>query len=74
MPMEEVCTLNDLVAYLYNETELTESVMVQNAIDHNYEVAETYQDLISAKALLDTTLLRPSDGVVQRLLNYSLTH
>ena len=74
MPMEEVCTLNDLVAYLYNETELTETVLVQNAIDNDEEVAETYQDLLSAKALLDKTLLRPTEGIVQNILNYSLTH
>ena len=72
--MEEVCTLNDLVAYLYNETELTETVLVQKAIDHDEEVAETYSDLLAAKALLDRTLMRPSDVSVQRILNYSLTH
>lgn len=74
MPMEEVCTLNELVAYLYNETELTQTVIVQKAIDHDEEVAETYQDLLSAKALLDKTFLKPSEGIVHNILTYSLTH
>lgn len=72
--MEEVCTLNDLVAYLYNETELTDTVLVQQAIDQDEEVAETYSDLLAAKSLLDKTLMRPSAHSVQNILNYSLTH
>jgi hypothetical protein len=74
MPMDEVCTLNDLVAYLYNETQLTQTVAVQHSIDHIQEVAETYSDLLSAKALLDETLCRPSDKAVMNILTYSLSH
>jgi hypothetical protein len=56
---------------MYNETELTDSVIVQKAIDHDDEVAETYQDLLAAKALLDHTLMRPSLKALQNVLQYA---
>ena len=69
--MDKDCTLNYLVSYMYNETELMDSVIVQKAIDHDEEVAETYQDLLAARALLDKTLMRPSSKALQNVLKYA---
>jgi hypothetical protein len=71
LPMNENCTLNHLVLYLYNETELTETVLVQHAIDSNDEVAETYQDLLAARSLIDKSLLSPGNNALNTVLNYA---
>lgn len=69
--MKISCTLNDLVLYLYNETNITESVLVQHAIDHDEEVAETYSDLIKARKLLNTLQQSPSQESVDNIMAYS---
>ncbi len=71
LPMNKITTLNYLVLYLYNETKITDTVLIQNAIDTNQEIAETYQDLKYAKALIHETLMTPSQKSIQTILNYS---
>jgi len=69
--MNKITTLNYLVLYLYNETKMTDTVLIQNAIDTNHEIAETYQDLKDAKALINETVMTPSQKSIQTILNYS---
>lgn len=69
--MDETITLDHLVLYLYNETELTESVLVQQAIDQDDEIAENYSLLIKARNLIDSTLQGPSKESVNSILAYS---
>ena len=71
LPMNQISTLNYLVLYLYNETQLMDTVLIQNAIDTNHEIAETYNDLLAAKALVHETLMTPSQKSIQTILNYS---
>jgi len=71
LPMNKITTLNYLVLYLYNETKMTDTVLIQNAIDTNHEIAETYQDLKDAKALINETVMTPSQKSIQTILNYS---
>lgn len=69
--MSETITLNHLILYLYNETELTDSVLVQHTLDTNEEAAEEYRQLIEARSLIDQTLLAPSENAVSSILAYS---
>lgn len=69
--MNETVTQDQLILYLYNETQLTESVLVQQAIDTNVDVAEEYSDLIAARNLIDQTLMRPSADSVNSILAYA---
>lgn len=69
--MDETITLNHLILYLYNETELTTSVLVQNALDTNEEIAEEYSQLIEARKLIDETLMAPSKDTVSSILAYA---
>ena len=71
--MDENVTLEKLVLYYYNETELTDSVLVQKAIDTNYFVAEEYQDLKETFSYLDRIAVNPSDETINSILNYSKT-
>jgi hypothetical protein len=69
--MDNRCTFNDLVLYLYNETELTETVLVQNAIDFDVDVADTYNSMVAVKNLLDDSLVSASNKALQFVLDYA---
>jgi len=69
--MNKRSTLDSLVLYLYNETELTDSVLVQDAIDHDDEIAETYNSLIQARDLIHQTLLSPEPILRENIMLYA---
>ena len=71
MCMQENITLENLVLYLYNETEMTDSVLIQNAIDTNYFVKEQFDELIETVKHLDSLIQSPGKNVVDHILNYS---
>ena len=69
--MDRNVTLENLILYYYNETELLDSVMIQNAIDNDYLTAESFEELKSAIGCLDEIMISPSEGSVEKILNYS---
>lgn len=69
--MNENITLNDLVLYLYNETEITESVLVQKAIDQNEEIAEEFYSMAAARDLIDHSLMHASTSSIESILSYA---
>ena len=64
-------TTINLVQYLYNETELTESVITQQAIDYDEEVYEEFQQLVFVKNLLDDATVAPYKATIDRIKSYS---
>lgn len=71
MPMHRKFTPNDLLLYLYNETKMTESVLIQKAIDYDCETEEEFEELKSAVAYLDKLLESPSEKCIDNILKYS---
>jgi hypothetical protein len=69
--MNETITLNDLVLYLYNETEITESVMVQKAIDQDEEIAEEFYSMAAARDLIDHSLMHASKSSIETILSFA---
>lgn len=69
--MNENITLNHLVLYLYNETEITESVMVQKAIDQDEEIAEEFYSMAAARDLIDQSLMHASKSSIESILSYA---
>jgi hypothetical protein len=69
--MNETLTLNDLILYLYNETELSQTVQIQQAIDNHEEVAETFESLVEARSLVQQSLMHASPISVQSVLAYA---
>jgi hypothetical protein len=69
--MNTNCTLNDLIAYLYNDTPLLKTVEVQKTIDNNEEVAELYQDMIAISEALDQSLIAPPRCIKESIMNYA---
>ena len=72
--MPEIYTTNDLILYLYNETELEDSVFIQKEIDDVEEVREAFNGLVAMKELLDHLTLRPAQTTVESILAYSKLH
>jgi len=71
MPMNESCTLNDLVLYLHNETTIIQTVEVQNAIDNDEEVAEIFDDLKKITGFINEISIRPAGALRESILNYA---
>lgn len=71
MPMNESCTLNELVLYLHNETTLLQTVEVQNAIDNDEETAEIFDDLKKISGYISQVSMRPPRAIRESILNYA---
>lgn len=69
--MNEKVTLDHLILYLYNETGMSDSVMVQKAIDNDTEIEEEFSNLIAAKNLIDKTLMRASSDSISGIMAYA---
>lgn len=68
--MDETST-KKLLLYLFNETEMTDSVMIQHDIDYNYYVAEEFKNMKESLGYLDEMLVEPSKRSVNQILDYS---
>jgi len=68
--MHQKSTLDELILYFYNETQLTENVLIQKDIDCNEETAETYEDIKQAASMLDELLEKPSARCAENILRY----
>ena len=68
--MNQNYSQDDLILYAYNETELSDSVRVQNAIDSDPLVEGEYKEIISAMNSLDHLLLEPDEKVIRGLMEF----
>ena len=72
--MNNTTTLNDLILFAYNETELLDTVLVEKAISNDVEVAETYKELLVTIDFIDSQLAKmvnPNSKTIEAILNYS---
>jgi len=68
--MNQNYTREELILYAYNETELSDSVRIQNAIDSDPLVNSEYKELHETLNSLDRILLEPDDKVMSRLMEF----
>jgi hypothetical protein len=68
--MDKIST-NKLLLYLFNETEMTDSVVVQHAIDTNYYVAEEFRDITNTLNHLDVLMSEPKKSTIENIMAYS---
>ena len=64
-------TTNDLIRYLFNETELTNTVLIQNDIEYNYFVHEEFEELKESLQLIDDLMIAPAPQTIQSIMSYS---
>ena len=72
--MNETSTPEKLILYLYNETEMTDSVLIQRDIDHDPEVECEFENLKATMALLDQSLANPSESTIRKIMACATTN
>lgn len=69
--MVQQYTQNDIVRYLYNETNKEESKAMEQALTENWELKEACDELRQSMGILDKIKLRsPSQSSINLILNY----
>jgi hypothetical protein len=58
----------NLILYAYNETELTDSVLIQRSIDGDPLIEREFNEIVASINLLDKALLEPDQAVINRLM------
>lgn len=69
--MTQTITENDLVRFIYRETNEEETKMITQALWDNPALRLEYGDLMLTMQSLDGAMLRPSSKVKEEVLNYS---
>lgn len=69
--MSQTSTTEKLLLYYFNETEMTDSVLIQRHIDYNPEVEVQFENIKMAFGFLDSILMKPSDKCISNILNYA---
>lgn len=70
VPMQQTFTQNDLVKYLYAETDIVQSFMIEQQMGCDYPFKEDYNCLKKSKDLLNGISLSPSQASVDFILAY----
>ena len=69
--MSKTSTTEKLVLYLFNETGMSDSVLIQRAIDNDDEVEMEFINIKRAFRFVDRALVDPSPKSVSNILNYA---
>lgn len=70
--MYEQFTQEDIIRYCYNETSLTESKAIEQALEENWELKEQYEDIQATFEVLDKVVLRsPNLSSIKIIMDYS---
>lgn len=69
--MNKTSTTEKLVLYLFNETGMTDSVIVQREIDNNEDVYQEFTSIKRAFRYVDCALADPSPECVKNILKYA---
>ncbi len=69
--MKQNFTTNQLTRFLYKETSVSESMAIAQALEEDWNLYETYQELEQAKEQLPKVSFSPSNHTIQNILSYS---
>ncbi len=68
--MDKIST-QKLILYLFNETEMTDSVVVQHAIDYHYPTTEEFREMKETLGYLDEISCVPRKSTLDKIMAYS---
>jgi hypothetical protein len=69
--MVQVCTHDDIIRYVYQETTETENAEVEDAMLADTELLDFYLDCIDLKVGLNKIQLQPSEKTIANILAFS---
>jgi len=70
VPMQQTFTQNDLLKYLYAETDVIQSFMIEQQMGYDYPLKEDYDNFKKSKDLLNGISLSPPQASVDFILAY----
>jgi hypothetical protein len=69
--MSQNVTLDQLILFAYNETELTDTALVADSLYHDPETEEDYESILKIKEVMDSFCCEPDKTTLKKILNYS---
>ena len=69
--MKEKISTNNLIKYIYNETSVTETLAIEDALRTDWTLNEEYAELLTAYHQLPKAKFNPSPDSIQSILKYS---
>ncbi len=60
-----------LLKHLYNETEPTETLAIEDALANNWHLKETYSSWVELLEMLNEARVAPSDKLIDNILKHS---
>lgn len=72
--MVESSTQNEMIMAMYHELNLDDMANLETLLEKNEEFENNFEDLNVLKSELNKLIESPSNDVVQRILNYSISY
>ncbi len=69
--MKQTFTNNDLVKFIYKETDVFETLEIQNALTEDAALFDNYQTLMTGYMELPKVTFAPAPSALQNILKYS---
>ena len=69
--MTQKFTPQHLIKYIYKETSATETIAIAEALQEDWELNETYEELLEGYQELPQAKFRPSTSALNNILAYS---
>ena len=69
--MTKTFTQDDIVRFIYDETDLQETREIESALLCDGELLDTYHRFLEVKNRLDQTLSTPPARAIEKILDYS---
>lgn len=64
-------TPEDLVQYLYNETSVQKTTSIKEALNTDWNLKESFEQLVDAQKNLEEIKLSPRDEAVNKILQHT---
>ena len=69
--MKHLCTQDDLIRFIYKETNASETIAISEALCENPVLADQYAELLAGYQILPKAKFSPSSAAIQNILGYS---
>ena len=69
--MTKIFTHDDLIRYVYEETEPEENRQIELALKKDMELLEQYHELLWLKKQMDGEMVDPSEKTINAIMKYS---
>lgn len=69
--MTKIFTHDDLIRYVYEETEPEENRQIKLALNEDMELLEQYHELLWLRKQMDGGMMNPSEKTVNSIIEYS---